>query len=98
MSDVKGVIAVVSNPTDKRDGEIVTEGFYTRDGDVITMTDRDGVPRRDDNTGERVTVRLLPTDNEKTVAKRMTIRLYRAERGDEMAGFNRRIDYPSRVY
>jgi hypothetical protein len=63
------------------------EGFYTRDGDTLTMTDRDGVPLRDDNNGERITVRLLPTDNEKTVAKRTTLRLHRAERGDDVANF-----------
>jgi hypothetical protein len=94
--EVKAVLAVVSNPVSKGDGGIVTEGFYTRDGDTITMTSREGVPLRDDNTGERVTVRLLPTDDEKTVAKRTTMRLYRAERGDDVANFSRVIRYPSR--
>jgi hypothetical protein len=92
--DVKAVVAVVSNPIGKGDAGIVTEGFYTLDGDTLTMTDRDGIPLRDDNNGERITVRLLPTDNEKTVAKRTTLRLHRAERGDETSSaFNRRIDY-----
>jgi hypothetical protein len=94
--DVKAVVAVVSNPIGKGDSGQVVEGFYTRDGDTLTMTDRDGVPLRDDNNGERITVRLLPTDNEKTVAKRTTLRLHRAERGDDVANFSRVIRYPSR--
>jgi hypothetical protein len=90
----KAVIVIVANPISKDDRGIVAEGFYTRDGDTLTMTDRDGVPLRDDNNGERITVRLLPNDNEKSVAKRTTLRLYRAERGDETSSaFNRRIDY-----
>jgi hypothetical protein len=94
MSDVKAVIAIVSNPVGKNDGGEICEGFYTRDGDTLTMTDRDGIPLRDDNTGERITVRLLPSDNEKTVARRATLRRYRAERGDETSSaFNRRISY-----
>jgi hypothetical protein len=96
-SDVQAVVAVVSNPIGKNNHGEICEGFYTRDGDTLTMTDRDGNPRRDENTGERITVRLLPTDNEKTVARRTTLRLYRAERGDETSSaFNRRIEYPSR--
>lgn len=95
--EVKSVVAVVSNPIGKEDTGICAEGFYTRDGDTLTMTDRDGRPLRDDNNGERITVRLLPNDNEKSVAKRTTLRLYRAERGDETSSaFTRRIDYPSR--
>jgi hypothetical protein len=95
-ASVKAVISVVSNPVGKNDGGEICEGWYTRDGDVITMTDRDGVPLRDDNTGERVTVRLLPSDNEKTIARRTTLRRYRAERGDETSSaFNRPIRYPT---
>jgi hypothetical protein len=93
----KAVIVIVANPTGKDDRGIVAEGFYTRDGDTLTMTDRDGVPLRDDNNGERITHRLGAGENHVTIAKRTTLRLHRAERGDETSSaFNRRIDYPSR--
>jgi hypothetical protein len=98
LCEVKAVIATVANPTSKRDGGIVAEGWYKRDGDVLTMTDRDGIPLRDDNTGERVTVRLSPGEDEKMVARKLTMKRYRAARGDDLGDFNRRIDYgPSRV-
>jgi hypothetical protein len=56
--DIRAVVAVVSNPIGKGDTGEVVEGFYTRDGDTLTMTDREGNPLRDDNNGERITVRL----------------------------------------
>jgi hypothetical protein len=34
-------------------------------------------------------------DNEKAEAKRMTLRLHRAANRDDMAGFHKRIEYPS---
>jgi len=89
----KAVIVIVSNPVGKKDAGIVAEGFYTRDGDLLTMTDRDGNPIRDDNTGERVTVRLQPGQDEKAEAKRATLRLHRAGRDEVSAAFNRRIEY-----
>jgi hypothetical protein len=60
------------------------------------MCDRDGVPLRDENNGERIAMRLLPAESEKAVAKRMTLRLHRAANRDEMAGFGRRLRYPQR--
>jgi hypothetical protein len=60
------------------------------------MTDRDGVPLRDENNGARITQRLAPGESDKAVAKRLTLRVYRAANGDPMSGFHKRIEYPSR--
>jgi hypothetical protein len=60
------------------------------------MTDRDGVPLRDENNGQRIAMRLLPGENEKAAAKRLTLKVHRAANRDEMGSFHRRIDYPSR--
>ena len=95
-SDIKGVVVIVSNPTSKNDGGEVAEGWYTLDGDLLTMTDRDGVPLRDDNSGARITHRLANGESDKAVAKRLTLRRYREENRDGMSAFHRRIEYPSR--
>jgi hypothetical protein len=89
----KAVVAIVSNPVGKDDRGIVAEGFYTLDGDLLTMTDRDGVPLRDENNGAQITHRLLPGESEKVVAKRLTLRRHREENRDEMAGFHRWVRY-----
>jgi hypothetical protein len=95
--EIKAVIAVVSNPAGKGDGGIVTEGWYTRDGDTITLTDIHGDPLRNEDTGARYTQRLEPGENEKVIAARLVLRRYRAQRGDAMASFHsRRLEYPSR--
>ena len=60
------------------------------------MTDREGNPLRDEMTGARIATRLSPGDNEKVEAKRMTLRLHCASDRDGMAGFHKRINYPSR--
>jgi hypothetical protein len=45
-------------------------------------------------TGARITHRLAPDENEKVVAKRLTLKIHRTSNGDEMAGFHRPIRYP----
>jgi hypothetical protein len=94
----KAVIVIVANPHGADKVGEVAEGFYLRDGDTITMTDRHGTPLRDEDTGGRITHRLAPDENEKTVAKRLTLRLYRAENREDVAGFGRRIDYGRNGY
>lgn len=97
MSEVKSVVAIVSNPVSKGSTGECAEGFYTRDGDTLTMTNAEGEPLRDDDTGARTTHLLLPGENEKVIAKRLTLKRYRAERGDEMASFHSRpLRYPDR--
>jgi hypothetical protein len=39
-------------------------------------------------------MRLLPGESEKAAAKKLTLKLHRDARGDEMAGFHRPIRYP----
>jgi hypothetical protein len=93
----KAVIVIVSNPVGKDDTGIVAEGFYTRDGDQITMTDKDGLPLRSEDTGARFTVRLEPGQDEKAEAKRLTLRLHRAANADAMSDFHSRpLRYPDR--
>jgi hypothetical protein len=36
---------------------------------------------------------VAPGENPVTIAKRLVLKRYRAENGDGMAGFHRRIDY-----
>jgi hypothetical protein len=47
-----------------------------------------------ESTGERITHPLASGESEKAVAKRLTLKLLRSERGDEMAGFHKTINYP----
>lgn len=97
MSDIRGVVVIVSNPVSKGSAGECAEGWYVRDGDLITMTDREGNPLRSEDTGARFTHRLTLGENEKAMAKRLTLNRYRAERGDEMASFHSRpLRYPDR--
>jgi hypothetical protein len=92
MSEVKSVIVVTAKPTGPGDPGQCEEGFYTVTGQLLTMTDREGRPLRDDNTGRRHEMKLLPGDIPQQEAKRMTLRIQQANR-NEMAGFGRTIRY-----
>jgi hypothetical protein len=94
--EIKRCVAIVSNPVGKDDRGEVTHGTYFREGDWITLCDEGGTPLRSEDTGARYTHRLEPSDNELTIAKRLTLRHYRAANRDDVAGFSRRINYPSR--
>jgi len=94
--EIKRCVAVVANPIDEKDRGEVCEGRYYREGDWITLCDEAGSPLRSEDTGARYTVRLEPGDHELTLAKRLTLRHHRAANRDEIAGWNRRISYPSR--
>jgi hypothetical protein len=63
------------------------------ESDLLTMTDSDGAPLRDANTGERIAHRLVSGENEKAVAKRLTLRIFQEARADVMAAFHRPISY-----
>jgi hypothetical protein len=98
MMEIKSVVIAVAKPAGRGDLGQCAEGFYTREGDVISLVSREGEPLRDENTGDRITAHLNG-ELEKVVAKRMTLRLYRAERGDEVSSaFNRRISYGRNGY
>jgi len=95
MRDIRQVTCITKNPSGGKDDMGSCEvGFYTVEGGLLTMTDADGVPLRDSNNGERITHRLAPGESEKAIASRLTLKIIRTSRGDEMAGFSRRIDYP----
>jgi hypothetical protein len=94
MSDVRQVTVITRNPSGSGDGGSCEYGWYVVDEGVLTMTDKDGAPLRNENTGQKITHHLAPGENEKGVAKRLRLKIYRDERPDEMAGFNRPIRYP----
>jgi len=98
MSDVRQVTVITRNPIGKDDGGSCEEGWYTVDGDLLTMTDAEGVALRNPNTGEKITHRLAPGESDKAVAKRLGLKMYRGERGDDDKGFNRPLRYRPLVY
>jgi hypothetical protein len=93
---IKSVVVTTAKPSGPGDLGQVAEGFYTVANGILTMCTPDGVPLRDDNTGRQVALRLLAGDDEKAVAKKLTLQQYRASNRDQMAGFGRAIRYPDR--
>lgn len=93
---IKSVVVTTAKPSGPGDLGQVEQGFYFVENGVLTMSDRDGVPLRDENNGRQIATRLLPGDDEKAAAKKLTLQQYRAANRDEMAGFGRAIRYPSR--
>jgi hypothetical protein len=73
-----------------------TVGYYVVEGNLVTMTDRDGMPFHG-RSGEKITHKLQTGDEPAIIAKRLTLQIHRASgwqihrasRGDCMAGFNR---------
>ena len=96
MSEIKSVIVTTARPTGPGDLGECAEGFYMVTNGILTMCDPDGRPLRDDNTGRRREIKLLPGDIPAQEAKRMTLRFWRENNKDEMAGFGRTIRYPDR--
>lgn len=94
MREIKAVVVIVANPSGKDDPGQCAEGRYFVENE--TLCDRDGVPLRDENTGARIAMRLLPDENEKAAAKKLTLKIHCAANRDEMACFGRTIRYPDR--
>jgi hypothetical protein len=92
--DIRQVTVITANPGGSDDVGSCEVGYYTIEGDLLTMVDSEGVPLRNSNSGEKITHRLGAGENRETIAMRLTLKLWREARGDDMAGFNRRIDYP----
>jgi hypothetical protein len=65
----------------------IAEGFYTYDGETVTMVKRDGSPVEID--GGPVTEEAAP-DFATITAKRLTRRIRKALLGDSVAGFDKR--------
>jgi hypothetical protein len=93
MPEVKSVAVIVSNPTHPGDPGRATIGYYVLEGDVLTMTDGDGVPVRRRHGGDVYKHTLQDGEDPAVIAKRLTLSIYRMARGDDLGGFNRRLTY-----
>jgi hypothetical protein len=93
LREIRIVSVVTAQPSGKGDLGQIEEGRYFYEGGWVTLCDEGGVPLRDDNTGQRITMRLMPGDDERAVAKKLTLRRYRAANREELAGFHRPIRY-----
>jgi hypothetical protein len=87
------VILANPSPLDPNDTGRVTIGYCVLDGNLLTMTDGEGTPVRG-RSGERITHKLEAGEDAGTIAKRLTMKIYRQVRGDGLSGFNRRLAYP----
>ena len=77
----------LANPIGKGDLGCCEIGRYVIEGKFLTLTVRDGLPLLG-NRGEFIAHRLIRADDEKGVAKRLTLEHRRSVRGDHvMAGF-----------
>jgi hypothetical protein len=95
---IKSVVVTTAKPSGPGDLGQVAEGFYTVANGILTMCTPDGAPLRDDNTGRRREMKLLPGDVPAQEAKRMTLRRYREAHRDELDGFHRPIRYRNFAY
>lgn len=73
----------------------MTDGYYTLDGDVLTMTDRRGSPVRNISSGEKYVHTLKPGQDPYQVASLLTLKIRHMLHGDTVSGFNRPLNYPS---
>jgi hypothetical protein len=94
MSEVKEVTAILSNPTGRDEVGQITYGFYTIEGQKLTMTDGEGTPVRRKN-GDLVQHTLGEGENPDDVARRLTKDFRRHIHGDS-PDFNRPLSYPKR--
>jgi hypothetical protein len=85
------VSAIVRGVTVQLTINSVAEGFYTYDGETVTMVKRDSSPVLLDN--EPVTEKSHP-DHVTLTARRLTRQIRKALLGDAVPGFEkRRLDY-----
>jgi hypothetical protein len=89
---IKSVVVTTAKPSGPGDLGQVAEGYYFVENGTLTMCNEEGVPLRDENTG-RIAMKLLHGEDEKGLAKRLTLQQHRAANRDEMAGFHRPIRY-----
>ena len=89
MPTHKRVTIQIRAPKEDDPGQI-SYGYYTIEGDVLTMTDSEKPVRR--TNGDLVTDRLQPGDDPDAVARRLTKEFRRHIHGDD-AGFNRLLNY-----
>jgi hypothetical protein len=93
MPEVHSVYATVRRPSG-RDGDLgqVTEGYYTLQDGLLTMTDSAGVAVRKIKTGEKITHHVQPAEDARSVACRLTLQIYLSRR--DVSDFNMPLYYP----
>jgi hypothetical protein len=69
----------------------ICEGFYTLEGDILTMVHPDGKPVEDGAFKHL----MKPGDNEEAIAKMLTKKVRAHLRGEIVEGFSRNIEYPA---
>jgi hypothetical protein len=94
MSEIKQIIAQVNGPQPETGypGRVMY-GFYVIDDGVLTMTDEAGVPVRDKG-GDIVRHKLEDGQDEQSIARVLTLRIWRQRTGGDGNGFNRPLNYP----
>ena len=60
-----------------------TVGYYVVEGKLLMMTHGDGKPFHG-RSGEKIAHKLQPGDDPTVIAKRLTLQIHRASRGDGM--------------
>jgi hypothetical protein len=95
MPDVKQVIVQIKAPKGNFHGQ-VAYGYYTLEDGVVTMTDQKGVAAVDVNQ-KKYSHKLLPGEDSRAVACRLTKQLRNALRGTSnkppVNGFDAPISY-----
>jgi hypothetical protein len=94
MHEIKSVQAIVSNPSPSDPAGRVTVGYYVLRNGLLTMTDSKGAPVRS-HGGDKYEQKTGEGDNVPLIAQRLTMKIYRARNGNDMAGFNRPLSYPA---
>lgn len=87
MPEIKSIIAYIG-PNQ------ITEGFYTLNGDTLTMVHADGNAVRMADASA-VTHIIKPSDNVEAIAKMLTKKIRTHFRGELVEGFSRNLEYPS---
>jgi hypothetical protein len=98
LSQVFTVATQVRAPKGPGDPGAMVEGCYVVTDDVVTLTDRQGNPVRDQH-GKAYTRKIANGDSPKTIAARLTkdFRLMLRGKDGRVNGFDRPIRYPKLV-
>jgi hypothetical protein len=95
MSEVKTVFVQIERPGKINPKGRVAEGRYIEADGMVTLTDRDGKPVRDDR-GKMYSYKLKDGDNPHAIAGRLTKEFRLALRGEKPStGFSSPINYPN---
>ena len=90
---INRVVVQIHAPSENDPGR-VTEGRYTVEDGVVTLTDDSGTPVRD-RSGKTYSKKLEPDEDAYAVAGRLAKQFRRARCGGErVEGFSRKLHYP----